>query len=223
MNIQSAINLEDLRELARRKLPRIAFDFIDGGADDERCLVRNRQAFERYRLLPRYLRDVSHRDLSVSLFGQTYASPLGISPTGLAGLFRPDADLMLAAAAREANIPFLLSSAANASIEDVMAVAPEHVWFQMYGTRDERINMDLVERARQVGVRVLVISVDVPVNSNRERNKRNGFSRPFRMTPSIVLDALGHPAWVLRYLRTGGIPMMGNWMPYAREGAGAAD
>ncbi|NBP46137.1 MAG: alpha-hydroxy-acid oxidizing protein, partial [Betaproteobacteria bacterium] len=81
MNIQSAINLEDLRELARRKLPRIAFDFIDGGADDERCLVRNRQAFERYRLLPRYLRDVSHRDLSVSLFGQTYASPLGISPT----------------------------------------------------------------------------------------------------------------------------------------------
>ena len=223
MNLQSAINLEDLRQLARRKLPRIAFDFIDGGADDEHCLLRNRQAFERYRLLPRYLRDVSQRDLSVTLFGRTYASPIGISPTGLAGLFRPDADLMLAAAAREANIPFLLSSAANASIEDVMAVAPEHVWFQMYGTRDELINMDLVERARQVGVRVLVISVDVPVNSNRERNKRNGFSRPFRMTPSIVLDALGHPAWVLRYLRTGGIPMMRNWMPYAREGASAAD
>lgn len=223
MNLQSAINLEDLRQLARRQLPRIAFDFIDGGADDEHCLLRNRQAFERYRLLPRYLRDVSQRDLSVTLFGRTYASPIGISPTGLAGLFRPDADLMLAAAAREANIPFLLSSAANASIEDVMAVAPENVWFQMYGTRDERINMDLVERARQVGVRVLVISVDVPVNSNRERNKRNGFSRPFRMTPSIVLDALGHPAWVLRYLRTGGIPMMRNWMPYAREGASAAD
>ena len=223
MNLHSAINLEDLRQLARRKLPRIAFDFIDGGADDEHCLLRNRQAFERYRLLPRYLRDVSQRDLSVTLFGRTYASPVGISPTGLAGLFRPDADLMLAAAAREANIPFLLSSAANASIEDVMAVAPEHVWFQMYGTRDERINMDLVERARQAGVRVLVVSVDVPVNSNRERNKRNGFSRPFRMTPSVVLDALGHPAWVLRYLRTGGIPMMRNWMPYAREGASAAD
>ncbi|MEY3913617.1 MAG: hypothetical protein RL509_1661, partial [Pseudomonadota bacterium] len=147
MNLQSAINLEDLRQLARRKLPRIAFDFIDGGADDEHCLLRNRQAFERYRLLPRYLRDVSQRDLSVTLFGRTYASPIGISPTGLAGLFRPDADLMLAAAAREANVPFLLSSAANASIEDVMAVAPAHVWFQMYGTRDERINMDLVDRA----------------------------------------------------------------------------
>jgi len=223
MNIQSAVNLEDLRDMARRKLPRIAFDFIDGGADDELCLTRNRQAFERYRLLPRYLRDVSCRDQTVSLFGQTFASPIGISPTGLAGLFRPDADLMLAAAAREANVPFLLSSAANASIEDAMPVAPEHVWFQMYCTSDERINADLVQRARQAGVRVLVISVDVPVNSNRERNKRNGFSRPFRMTPGIVLDALGHPAWVIRYLRTGGIPMMRNWMPYARDGASASE
>jgi L-lactate dehydrogenase (cytochrome)/(S)-mandelate dehydrogenase len=223
MNIQAAINLDDLRRMARRKLPRIAFDFIEGGADDELCLVRNRQAFERYRLLPRYLRDVSQRDQSVTLFGHRYASPIGISPTGLAGLFRPDADLMLAAAAREANVPFLLSSAANASLEDAMPVAPEHVWFQMYCTSDARINDDLVQRARAAGVRVLVVSVDVPVNSNRERNKRNGFSRPFRMTPGVVLDALGHPAWVLRYLRTGGIPMMRNWMPYAPAGASAAE
>lgn len=222
MNIQSAINLEDLRQLARRKLPRIAFDFIDGGADDERCLRRNREAFERYCLVPRYLRDVSDRDQSVTLFGRRYSSPIGISPTGLAGLFRPGGDLMLAAAAREANVPFLLSSAANASLEDAMPVAPEHVWFQMYCTSDERINADLVTRARKAGVRVLVVSVDVPVNSNRERNRRNGFSRPFRMTPGVVLEALGHPAWVLRYLRTGGIPMMRNWMPYAPEDASAA-
>jgi len=221
MNIQSAINLDDLRVLARRKLPRIAFDFIDGGADDELCLRRNRAAFERFRLLPRYLRDVSKRDQSVVLFGRTYASPVGISPTGLAGLFRPDADLMLAAAAREANVPFLLSSAANAALEDAVAVAPEHVWFQMYCTTDEAINADLVRRAAKAGVQVLVISVDVPVNSNRERNRRNGFSRPFRMTPAVVLEALGHPAWVLRYIRTGGIPMMRNWKPYAPEGANA--
>ena len=223
MKIEAAVNLEDLRQMARRKLPRIAFDFIDGGADDELCLTRNRQAFERYRLLPRYLRDVSQLDTRVTLFGRTYAAPMGISPTGLAGLFRPNADLMLASAARQANVPFLLSSAANASMEDVMAVAPEHVWFQMYCTRDERINNDLVLRARRAGVSVLVISVDVPVNSNRERNKRNGFSRPFRMTPGIALDALGHPLWVLRYLRSGGIPMMRNWMPYAPQGASASE
>ena len=222
MNIQSAVNLEDMRLLARRKLPRIAFDFIDGGADDEFCLKRNRDAFEKYRLLPRYLRDVSQRDQSVVLFGRTYASPIGISPTGLAGLWRPGADLMQAAAARDANVPFMLSSAANASLEDGMRVAPDHVWFQMYCTSDERINADLVQRAVNAQVGVLVVSVDVPVNSNRERNRRNGFSRPLRMTPSVVLNAMGHPAWVLRYLRTGGIPMMRNWMNYAPDGASAA-
>jgi (S)-mandelate dehydrogenase len=221
MNIQSVINLDDMRLLARRKLPRIAFDFIDGGADDERCLQRNREAFGRHRLLPRYLRDVSQRDQSVELFGRTYKSPVGISPTGLAGLWRPDADLMLAAAAREANVPFLLSSAANASLEDGMRVAPEHVWFQMYCTSNEQINVDLVQRAIKAQVGVLVISVDVPVNSNRERNRRNGFSRPLRMTPAVVLNAMGHPGWVLRYLRTGGIPMMRSWMPYAPDGASA--
>lgn len=221
-SIQSAINLEDLRQQARRKLPRIAFDFIDGGADDEACLQRNRAAFQRYTLVPRYLRDVSRRDQSVELFGHRYASPIGISPTGLAGLFRPDADLMLAAAAREANVPFLLSSAANAALEDAVAIAPDNVWFQMYCTTNGSINADLVQRAVRAKVRVLVVSVDVPVNSNRERNRRNGFSRPLKMTPGVVLEALGHPGWVLRYLRAGGIPMMRNWLPYAPEGANAA-
>lgn len=223
MKIRSALNLEDIREMARRKLPRIAFDFIDGGADDEHCLRRNREAFQQYRLLPRYLVDVSERDQSTVLLGRRYSSPLGISPTGLAGLFRPDADRMLARAAAEANIPFMLSSASNGALEEVMLAAPEHVWFQMYCTSDERINADLVRRARDAGVRVLVVSVDVPVNANRERNRRNGFSRPFRMTPAIVLEAMAHPAWVLRYLRTGGIPMMRNWQPYAQEGASASE
>lgn len=222
MNIQSALNLDDIRELARRKLPRIAFDFIEGGADDEHCLRRNREAFQQYCLLPRYLVDVSSRDQSTLLLGHRYASPFGISPTGLAGLFHPDADFLLARAAAKANLPFLLSSAANGALEDVAKAAPDHVWFQMYCTSDETINADLVRRARAAGVRVLVVSVDVPVNSNRERNRRNGFSRPFRMTPGVVLEALAHPAWVLRYLRTGGIPMMRNWQPYAPPGASAA-
>ena len=219
MNLQSVVNLHDLQRLARRKLPRIAYDFIEGGADDERCLARNRSAFEAHRLVPRYLRDVSRRDQSLTLLGRRWRSPIGISPTGLAGLFRPDADRMLAAAAQEADVPFLLSSAANGALEEVVAVAPEHVWFQMYCTSDARINDDLVRRARATDARVLVVSVDVPVNSNRERNRRNGFTRPFRMTPGVALEALGHPLWVLRYLRTGGIPVMRNWAPYAPEGA----
>lgn len=221
MKVQSAINLDDLRHLARRKLPRIAFDFIDGGVDDERCMARNREAFSQHRLVPRYLRDVSQLDQSVNLFGHRYASPIGISPTGLAGLWHPDADLLQAAAARQANVPFLLSSSSNASLEALIAIAPDNVWFQMYCTSDEAINADLVRRAIRAKVRVLVVTIDVPVNANRERNRRNGFARPFRMTPSVVFEALGHPAWVLRYLRTGGIPMMQNWQPYAPAGANA--
>lgn len=221
MKIQSAINLDDLRRLARRKLPRIAFDFIEGGVDDERCLARNRAAFARHRLVPRYLRDVGRVDPSVRLFGHRYDSPVGISPTGLAGLWRPGADLMQAAAARQANVPFLLSSSSNASLEEAVAIAPDNIWFQMYCTRDDRINADMVRRAIAARVRVLVVTVDVPVNANRERNRRNGFSRPFRMTPGVVIEALGHPAWVLRYLRTGGVPMMRNWQPYAPAGAEA--
>lgn len=222
MNTQSTINLDDIRKLAKRRLPRIAFDFIDGGADDERCLQRNREAFSRYQLVPRYLRNVSHCDQTVQLLGRTYASPIGISPTGLAGLWRPDADLLQAEAARDANVPFLLSSASNNALEDVAAIAPDHVWFQMYCTTDEKINADLVQRAIRAKICALVVSVDVPVSSNRERNRRNGFSRPFRMTPAVVLEALMHPRWVLRYLRTGGIPMMQNWKPYAPTGASAA-
>lgn len=219
--MRPAINLHDFRAMARRKLPQIAFDFIDGGADDELGMVRNREAFSDYQLLPRYLNDVTTRDQSTTLFGRKYSSPIGISPTGMAGLFRVGADSMLAAAAKKANVPFLLSSASNFRIEDAADIAPDNVWFQMYATSDHRINMDLVRRAREAKVGVLVITVDVPVNSNRERNRRNGFTRPFRMTPSIMLDTLSRPSWLLQYLKSGGMPMMSNWQPYAREGANA--
>lgn len=219
--MRPAINLHDFRAMARRKLPKIAFDFIDGGADDELGMVRNREIFSEYQLLPRYLNDVTTRDQSITLFGKKYASPIGIAPTGMAGLFRVGTDSMLAAAAKKANVPFLLSSASNFSIEEAAKIAPDNVWFQMYATSDHRINMDLVRRAREAGVRVLVMTVDVPVNSNRERNRRNGFTRPFRMTPSIMLDTLSRPAWLFSYLRSGGMPMLSNWQPYAREGASA--
>lgn len=221
MNIDTAVNLDDLRQLAKRKLPKIAFDFIDGGTDDERGLARNREAFQRYKLIPRYLVDVSHRNQSVKLLGRTYASPFGISPTGMGGLFRANADLMLAEAAAAANIPYLMSSASNGSIEAAMEVAPHNTWFQLYCTQDERINEDMVRRARDLGVETLVITVDVPVAANRERDRRNGFSRPLKLSARTVLDGLGHPAWLVRYLMNGGIPVLGNWAPYAPKGASA--
>ena len=221
MSIERAVNLDDIRKLAKRYLPKIAFDFIEGGVDDEVCLRRNREAFERYAIVPRYLTDVSTRDQTTSILGQTFAHPFGISPMGLAGLFRPNADLMLAEAAAAANIPYLMSSASNNSIEAAAKVAPNNTWFQIYGARTDKITEDLVRRAGASGLRTLVVTVDVPVNSNRERNKRNGFTRPLKMRPSILLEALGHPAWLIRYFRAGGIPLMQNWAPYASPGADA--
>ena len=124
------------------------------------CLIRNRQAFQAYQLLPRYLVDVSLPDQSVELFGHRYSSPIGISPTGMGGLFRLGADAMLAQAAKALNVPFMLSSASNLAIEDAVRIAPDNVWFQMYATSDDAINDDLVRRAIDAHVKVLAITVD---------------------------------------------------------------
>src|ERR1700680_2345832 len=118
MRIEDAVNIEDLHQMAKRKLPKIMFDYIEGGVEDERGLERNGAAFHKHCLLPRYLVDVSKRDQSQTIFGQKFNSPFGISPTGSAGLFRRGADMMLAEAAREANIPYIMSGASNETIED---------------------------------------------------------------------------------------------------------
>src|SRR5437763_17006598 len=128
MRLDSAINIEDLHQMAKRRLPKVAFDFIEGGLEDERGLDRNTEAFHKHYLLPRYLVDVSKRDQSATIFGRTYASPFGISPTGGAGLFRRGADLMLAEAAANANVPYLMSGASNDSMEAAARVAPNNGW-----------------------------------------------------------------------------------------------
>ncbi len=220
--IDSLLNLDEVRGAAKRRLPRFLFDFIEGGVDGELCLRRNRAAFSNWTVLPRYLVDVSARSQSVQVFGREYAAPIGISPMGLAGLARPQADLMFAAAAAKRNIPYIMSSASNASIEKAARVAGSNVWFQVYPTTDERISQDMVRRAVDAGVTTLVVTIDVPVHANRERNRRNGFGRPLRLTPRIVFDALLHPNWLAGFVSTRGIPMMENWMPYAPPGASQA-
>ncbi len=214
------VNVDDMRRAAKRRLPKIAFDFIEGGVEDEDGLNTNEQAFRRHRIVPRYLVDVSKRDQSAAVFGRSYASPFGIAPTGMAGLFRPGADLMLAEAAREANIPFIMSGASTASIEELAKVAPEHGWYQLYAARDKKISEDMIRRASDAGLSTLVLTVDVPVHSNRERNQRNGFTRPLKMTLATRLDALRHPGWLASYLKTG-TPMLSNWAPYAGKDADA--
>ena len=220
MKLDRAINLDDLRRMAKRRLPKIAYDFIEGGADDEDGLDRAVDAFRSWRIVPRFMVDVSQRQQKTMLFGREYGSPFGIAPTGLAGLFRPGGDLMLAEAARDGDIPFIMSGSATGSIEDLAKVAPEHGWYQLYPARTWSISEGMVGRARDAGLSTLVLTVDVPCPSNRERNVRNGFARPLRMSLRTRLEALMHPGWMLEYLRTG-TPMFPNWATYAKPGATA--
>ena len=231
MNIDQAVNIEDLHRMAKRRLPKVAFDFIEGGLEDERGLARNTAAFHKHYLLPRYLVDVSKRDQTQTIFGRKYNSPFGISPTGGAGLFRRGADLMLAEAAADANIPYIMSGSSNDSMEAAARVAPNNAWYQLYAARDGAVSEDLIRRAADAGLQALVLTVDVPVHSKRERNMRNGFASirgnwvqaALRLKPTLLAEAMTHPGWVYEYIRNGGTPALENWLPYAGEGASAED
>ncbi len=223
MKLDDVVNIEDLHRMAKRRLPKIAFDFIEGGLEDERGLATNTSAFHKHRLLPRYLVDVSTRDQTKTIFGQTFNSPFGISPTGGAGLFRYHADLMLAEAARDANIPYIMSGASNDTIEAAARIAPKNHWYQLYAARDPAVNADMIRRANDCGLGALVLTVDTPVSSKRERNTRNGFAnirgglfQALSLKPSILAEAMTHPGWIVEYFkRGGGTPVATQWQPYA--------
>lgn len=221
--VNPAAGIDGLRRAARRRLPKILFDWLEGGTDGEALLERNLAQFAGYALVPRCLVDVSARDPSCALFGRRYASPFGVAPTGFAGLLRPDADLLLARAAAARGVPFVLSGASIASIERVAAAAPGRTWFQLYAARRPEVSRDLMRRARAAGVETLVVTVDCPVEAKRNRDLRNGFHLPLRLTPRLILDGLLHLPWTLRYLRSGGTPLVESWAPYARPGATAAE
>lgn len=170
-----ALNIDDLRRLARRALPRVLFDYVEGGPDDERGIVRNRNAFDRWTLVPRYMRDVSARSSVSSVLNSTYSAPFGVGPTGFAGLLRPNADTMLARAASEAGLPFILSGVSNTTLESIAGEVGRTAWFQLYPSRDKTIGDDMLRRAERAGIEHLVVTVDLPVTSNRERDARNGF------------------------------------------------
>jgi (S)-mandelate dehydrogenase len=222
MNLNDCVNLDDLRVLAKKRLPKVIYDFIEGGVDDEDGLDRNEDAFRRRALAPRYLVDITSLDQSTTLFGRTYSSAYGIAPTGGIGNYRRGGDLMLARAARDANIPFIMSGAATASMEDLAAIAPDHGWYQIYTAKDRSIAEDQIKRVADLGLHALVVTVDVPVSSNRERNRRNGFGRPLRLSLANKLDALRRPAWFKDYMLHG-IAMLDNWRAYAPAGASASD
>jgi isopentenyl diphosphate isomerase/L-lactate dehydrogenase-like FMN-dependent dehydrogenase len=218
--VRPAHSIAALRAQARAALPRLVFDYMDGGAEDEAALRGNTAAFDALRLVPRAGRDVTGRDLSVELFGRRWAMPFGIAPTGLADLARPGADLAIARAAAAADIPFILSTTATTDIETVARAIPDHLWFQLYMPADRAIGHDLVRRARDAGAGVLVVTLDVPAPGKRERDLLNGFSLPFRLGPRTLLDFALHPRWARR-MSAAAPPRFASLAPYAPSGAGS--
>jgi (S)-mandelate dehydrogenase len=207
--LSRAANIEDLRRLARHRLPRSVFDFFDGGAEDETTLRENRAAFERVRLLPRVLVDVRQVDTGIEIFGVRSNLPMAIAPTGGIGAGRNHADLMLARAARAAGIPYTLATPATASIEEIAEQAGGRLWFQLYVLKNRELRMKLLERARAAGYEVLLVTVDLAVGGKRERDLRNDFVAPFSPSWRNSRDVLAKPAWLADMARHG-IPKMKN-------------
>ncbi|VTU40255.1 (S)-mandelate dehydrogenase [Variovorax sp. PBS-H4] len=214
-SLETALSIADLRSLARRTLPRFLYDYLDGGVEDETGLNRNVDAFAQHAFVPRYLRDVEEARGTTKLFGRTYEQPFGIAPTGFAGLLRPGADLMLARAAAGRGIPFILSGVSNTSLEDACHHGLRQTWLQLYPSKDKSIALDVIDRAARVGIDHLVVTVDIPVGSKRERDLRNGFGLPWKHNSRATMEALLHPGWLLRFLNNGGLPFFEDWRPYA--------
>jgi (S)-mandelate dehydrogenase len=203
-------SVADYRELAKRRLARIAFDYLDLGAEDGAAIARNRAAFDRLLFAPRVLRDVADVDLSATVLGERLALPVVVGPTGLNGLYWPRAEEALARAAHAAGVPFVLSTASTSLIEDVRAACDGALWFQLYVQEDRSIAEDLMRRAWSAGCTVLMLTVDTPVHGTRDHDIRNGFRLPLRATPSLVWDLVQHPGWCLRMLRQRGSPQLVN-------------
>jgi L-lactate dehydrogenase (cytochrome) len=197
MSVQRAVNIQDLRRRAQRRLPKPVFDFIDGGAQDERTLAANCADFSGIRFLPRQLVDVSTRRTDVRVLGQDLALPIILGPTGLTGMFGPGGEVAAARAAAAAGVGYCLSTMATTSIETMVQTA-KGFWFQLYVQRDRAVTRSLVERAQAAGCPVLVLTTDTVVQGNRERDMRNGFTVPLKLTPGRALDFARRPGWVWR-------------------------
>ncbi len=200
----------DARRLARRRLPWMVFDYIDGAAGAETGALRNRAALDAMTLRPRVLRNVSDRSLATTLFGAQVGRPFGIAPMGMCNLSAPGADLMLARLAARHKIPHGVSTVASSPLETLIDVAQGHAWFQIYFSGDGTGTFKLVERAQQAGYQTLVLTADVPEVGRRPRELRHGFKMPFRIGPSQFVDFALHPRWSLSALFSGK-PQMANF------------
>ena len=220
-DFRRAINVEELRRIARRRLPHFAFEYVEGGAEDEITLRRNRELFERIAWLPRTLTGVGTPELSTEILGETCHLPLVIAPTGFNGMLWPQGDLMLAQAAADAGIPFTLSTVSNYPLARITQEVKQGIWFQLYPFKDPGSVDRLVDLAAEAGVRTLVVTSDVPVLGAREWDQRN-YRAPMKLGLVSMLDVLAHPGWLRRVMIPRGAPRFENLKELLPPGADSA-
>ena len=199
--LSRAASVRDLRLIARKRLPRGVFDYIDGGAEDELTLRRNAAAFRRLEFRPRVLRDMGAVDISTTLLGRPLPVPLVLAPTGFTRIASPGGELDVARAAARAELPYTLSTMGTRSIEEVAAVSSGRKWFQVYVWRDRGMMKEMLARAAAAGYEAIVITVDTAVLGRRERDVRHGFTLPPRLGPGTLLDGALHPGWTWDFVR----------------------
>ncbi|MEP7243587.1 MAG: alpha-hydroxy acid oxidase [Gammaproteobacteria bacterium] len=219
--IERALNISHLRDIARRYVPHFAFEYVEGGAEDELTLRRNREAFESYRFVPNTLVDTTQRNHRTTLFGSEIKAPLIIAPTGMNGILRYQGDLALARAAASAGIPFTLSTVSTTKLETIAEKVGGRLWMQVYVMRDRSISENIIRRAHAAGYQALVFTTDANTFGHREWDRRN-YLRPGRLTTHAMLDMLRHPSWLSEVILRHGIPEFVNFAPYLPPGAASA-
>ena len=208
---QKIFSIKDARELSRKRLPKLVFDFIDGASGDEKLAEINSIALDQIRLEPKVLRNVEKRSLKKKVLGYEFNFPFGFAPMGMTNLSWPGADSMLAAESAKNNIPTCVSMASTTTLEKMYELSKGHSWMQLYIFQDENFVMELLERAKNTGYEVVILTVDVPVLSRRTRDDKNGFSYPFKIGPKQFFDFATHPTWSLSTLISG-IPKPMNYV-----------
>jgi (S)-mandelate dehydrogenase len=220
-DVEQTLNIADLREIARRRVPGFVFEYVEGGAEDEVTLRANRTALESLRFIPQTLVHTEDRHQRTTLFGRESAAPIVIAPTGGNGMLHPEADLCLARAAARVGIPFCLSTVSTMRLEDVAAGAGGRLWMQLYVMRDRAVAEDIMRRANAAGYEALVFTTDANVFGSREWDRRN-YRAPGKPRVRALLDMLRHPHWVYDILLRDGLPRLRNLESFLPKGAATA-
>lgn len=209
--------ISDLRAKAKKRIPKFAFEYLDGGCNEDVNLVKNTSDLRKVELKPVYINDVQQHSLQTTILGHTYAAPFGIAPVGLQGLMWPNAPQILAKAAYEKNIPFILSTVTTASIEAIAKITNGKAWYQLYHPATEQLKDDILQRLSASGYDVLVVLADVPSFGYRPRDIRNGLALPPKMSMANMLQIALHPEWALKTLYYGQ-PEFKTMKPYMPKG-----